>query len=98
MFKSLSSVTYQVADLEQAGQWYRAVLGQEPALNSPFLVTFLIGNAALNLIAADKPSPVSDERVVAYWSVDDIDTAYRRLLELGAVPRAEISTRLNVRL
>ena len=98
MFKSLTSVTYPVADLEQAGQWYRAVLGQEPVLDSPFVVSFDVGEAALNLVAVDQPSAAHEERVVVYWRVDDIDLAYRRLLELGAVPHTEISTRLNVRL
>lgn len=98
MFKSLTSVTYPVADLVQAGQWYRTVLGQEPVLDSPFMVSFDVGEAALNLVAVDQPSAAHEERVVVYWRVDDIDLAYRRLLELGAVPLTEISTRLNVRL
>jgi methyltransferase (TIGR00027 family) len=97
MFKSVQRVTYQVADLERARQWYRTALGKEPALDAPFVVTFLVGEAVLTLVAAAITSPQSDGRVVAYWDVDDIEAAYQRLIEAGATPQAEISTSLNIR-
>jgi hypothetical protein len=31
MLKSIKTVTYQVVDLERAKQWYRQILGQDPA-------------------------------------------------------------------
>ena len=99
MFTSLKRVTYQVTDVNQAKQWYCAVLEKEPALDSPFYVMFVIGDATLTLVPAGNGSPPGDERVVAYWGVDDIEAAYRRLLELGATARAEISTsRLDIRI
>ncbi len=34
--------------------------------------------------------PAGDERVVSYWEVDDIDAAYKQLLDAGATPHSEI--------
>lgn len=83
MLKSVKRVTYQVPNLEKARDWYREILGQEPALT---------------LMPAAQTSPQSDERVVAFWGVEDIQAAYRRLLEGGTAPHAEIKTNGNIRL
>jgi len=98
MFTSLKSVTYQVLDIDQAKRWYCEILAKEPALDSPFYVLFTIGEAALTLVPAANGSPQSDEGTVVYWGVEDIDVAYRRLLECGATSRSEISTSLNIRI
>jgi methyltransferase (TIGR00027 family) len=88
MFGSVRAVTYQVADLQKAKDWYRQLLDREPAFDSPFAVVFAAGGCVLTLTPAGK----ADERTVAYWSVDDIDEAYRRLLDAGATARSEIIT------
>ena len=98
MFTSLKRVTYQVPDIDRAKQWYRTILAEEPALDSPFYVMFPVGEAALTLVPAANGSPRSDEGTVVYWGVEDIDVAYRRLLECGATSRSEISTSLNIRI
>lgn len=98
MFTSLKRVVYQVADINQARQWYCTVLENEPVWDSPFYVMFAIGDAVLTLVPSGNGSTQSDERVVAYWGVDDIEAAYQRLLECGATARTEISTVLNIRI
>jgi predicted enzyme related to lactoylglutathione lyase len=98
MFTSLKGVTYQVADLEQAKHWYRKILNQEPVLDSPFFVIFLIGDSVLTLVLTPNPSPRNDERVTVYWGVADIDAVYQRLLEFGATPHTEIRTVVNWRI
>ena len=97
MFKSLKSVTYQVADVEQAKQWYREILKTEPVFDSPFYVVFSVGDFGLALTPAANTTPENDERGVAYWYVDDIEAAYQQLLEAGAAPHAEIHPVLNLR-
>lgn len=97
MFTSLKRVTYPVPDIDRARQWYCEILEKEPVLDSPFYVKFLIGEAALTLVPAANGTPHPDEGTVAYWGVEDIVVAYRRLLECGATSRAEISTSLNIR-
>lgn len=84
MLHSIKRLTYRVGDLEKARDWYRQILGTAPIHDSPMAVIFSVGESALVLV------PSADERVVAYWDVDDIDEAYRRLLEAGAASRCEI--------
>lgn len=98
MFKSLKSVTYQVPDLEKATQWYGKILNRQPVLDSPLAVMFELGDFGLTLKPRAKPAPSSDERIVAYWEVDDIDAAHRQLLESGATPHSEISPLLQSRM
>jgi methyltransferase (TIGR00027 family) len=90
MFQSAQMVSYRVPDLEQAKQWYRALLNQEPSFDSPLAVVFTVGSSILTLVPAADP-PREDERCVAFWKVDDIEAAYQRLLASGALARAEIA-------
>jgi len=92
MFKMLQRVTYQVPDLAKAKQWYGTVLGKDPALEMPFFVGFVIGDSMLGLVPGAGTSTQSDGRVIASWSVNDVDAAYRRLLDLGATVHTELRT------
>lgn len=98
MFQSVKRVTYQVLDVEKAKDWYCKILCKEPALDSPFVVIFVIDDSVLMLVPTANPSPRSDERIVAYWGVDNIDVAYQKLLELGATPHTEISTVIDTKI
>lgn len=90
MLKSLTGVSYRVADLEKAKQWYRRILGKEPVLDSPLAVAFEIGGSRCSLLPIQSTPPGSDESVVAFWGVDDIEAAWRQLLEAGAAPHTEV--------
>jgi methyltransferase (TIGR00027 family) len=90
MFKSLSSITYPVADLTEARAWYGRVLGREPVFESPLAVVFAVGDCMLALLAAAEPPARTTEGVVAYWRVDDIDAAWQHLLDSGAAPQSDV--------
>ncbi|EGW39309.1 SAM-dependent methyltransferase [Desulfosporosinus sp. OT] len=92
MFQSVKTVTYQVSDIEKAKDWYCKILNKEPAFNSPFAVIFVIDDSVLMLAPTSNPLSGSDERIVAYWGVENIDVVYQKLLELGATPHTEINT------
>ena len=98
MFQSVKRVTYQVPDVKKAKDWYCKILNKESALNSPFVVIFVIDDSVLMLVPTLNLSPRSDERIVAYWGVDNIDVAYQKLLELGATPHTEISTVVDTKI
>ncbi len=99
MFRSLRGATYRVANLEAAKQWYRRLLAREPALDTQLAVTFQVGDSALTLLPAEGGSDEPDERVVAYWAVEDINAAFQRMLDAGAKPQCEIMTSmLNTKL
>jgi predicted enzyme related to lactoylglutathione lyase len=82
-FLGLRTVLYAVDDLDRARAWYTSVLGQEPYFAEPFYVGFNVGGYELGLDpgAENRPGPGG---TVAYWGVEDIETAHARLLELGA--------------
>jgi methyltransferase (TIGR00027 family) len=90
MLQSLSSITYPVADLAQARAWYSEVLNREPVIDSPLAAVFAVGNCMLGLLATAAAPVRGREGTVAYWSVDDIDAAWQRLLDSGATPQCEI--------
>jgi len=90
MFQSPRMISYQVPDLGKASEWYSRLLGRDPAFESPMAVIFTVGDCVLALVPlGDSPKGNSGE--VAFWSVDDIDDAYRRLIESGAAPLTEIT-------
>ncbi len=90
MFTTLRMVSLRVPDLERAKDWYRCVLDREPAFDAPFAVVFPLGDCALTLLPRESDKAPSDS-CVAYLGVDDIETAYCRLVAAGATVRSEIA-------
>ncbi len=92
MFKRLIRVAYRVSDIEKAKNWYRKILEAEPKFDSPFAVIFPVGDSELVLTPAAGPLSKSDETATIYWGVDDVDAAYKLLLQAGAASHTEIDT------
>ncbi len=90
MFQSPKMVSYQVPDLPKAKDWYSRILGHPPTFDSPMASVFSIGDCALALLPEQSKTEGSSGGV-AFWNVDDIDGAYRRLIEAGAEPVTEIT-------
>ena len=89
MIQGLRTVIYRVSNIEQAKEWYSAVLGQAPYFDQPFYVGFNVGGFELGL-DPNAEGARDGGGVVAYWGVADADAAYRRLLELGAAERSAV--------
>lgn len=97
MFKSLNRVVYRVSDLEKAKHWYRNILDTEPTFDSPIAVVFSIGDSGLILSPSPNPVSKSNDSVLAFWGVDDVNTAYKQLLQAGAAPHTEITSSFGTR-
>ncbi len=73
---------YPVKDLDRAKSLFGALLGAEPAVDSPFYVQFEIGDQRLGL------DPNGHTRgfpgSVGYWEVEDINARFHELLAAGA--------------
>ena len=83
MFQGLRTAIYHAPDIDSAKAWYTQVLGQEPYFSEPFYVGFNVGGYELGLDPdADGSSGLGG--AVPYWGVADADSAYERLLGLGA--------------
>jgi len=60
--------------------------------DEPFYVGFDIAGFELGLLPEEKPGK-KGENVMAYWGVEDIDKAYKELIDIGAT---EIEKPTNV--
>ena len=78
MFNKLRTVIYHVDDLEKAKEWYKAVTGVEPYFDEPFYVGFDINGFELGL-DPDMNNVEKGNQSVAYWAVDDIEDAVKKL-------------------
>ena len=83
MIKGLRTTIYKVPDLAQAKAWYSKAFGITPYFDEPFYVGFNVGGFELGL-DPDAPATIQPGGVLTYWAVDDVDTAYARLINCGA--------------
>lgn len=91
MFQNLNSVIYPVNDIQKAKDWYGKILNMEPSFDSSFFVTFTIKGNELSLDSRRKNTGSTNNNTIAYWSVDDIESVYKRLIDFGAVEYTEIN-------
>ncbi len=89
MFEGLRTIIYPVNDLARAKEWYSTLLGQQPYFDQPFYVGFEVGGFELALDPNGVSAPATGGPVT-YWGVTDIDAAFRRLRELGAIERTPV--------
>lgn len=81
MILGLRTVIYPAPDLDAAKDWYSKVLGLAPYFDEPFYVGFSVGGFELGLLPDGQPGSVGAQPL---WGVTNIESAYARLLELGA--------------
>jgi predicted enzyme related to lactoylglutathione lyase len=88
-FLGLRTVIYHVSDRARAREWYRAALGIDPYFDEPFYVGFNVGGFELGLDPDAKSAAAGPGGGVAYWGVEEMQAAWRRLLALGAAAASE---------
>jgi predicted enzyme related to lactoylglutathione lyase len=101
MFKQLVTAIYNAPDIEKAKAWYSDVLGIKPYFDEAFYVGFNVGGYELGLEPERDPSQGLQGLggSVPYWRVDNIEAAFKRLLELGATvinPIADVGDGIKV--
>jgi predicted enzyme related to lactoylglutathione lyase len=84
MVKGLATVIYRVTDLDRAKAWYAAAFGQAPYFDEPFYVGFSIGGFELGLDPDPSGGGPGPGGSVAYWRVDEIETAVGHFVAAGA--------------
>jgi len=91
MFLGLRTVKYDVQDIAKAKEWYGKVFGVQPYFDEPaYYVGYNIGGYELGLVPEPKAAVKRDAAGVAYWGVEDIHAAYKRLLDLGATSVSDV--------
>jgi predicted enzyme related to lactoylglutathione lyase len=89
-FQGLRTVIYHAPDLEKTKGWYSEVLGIEPYFDEPFYVGFNVGGYELGLDPDASSTPGGNAGAVTYWGVADAQSAFQRLIELGAKERSGV--------
>jgi lactoylglutathione lyase len=80
----LRTTIYKVDDLQEAVNWYSKVFEATPYFEAPTYVGFNIKGYELGLMPETYSSDKVDA-ILSYWGVDNIETAYQRLLSLGGI-------------
>jgi predicted enzyme related to lactoylglutathione lyase len=81
MILGLRTALYPAPDLAAAKRWYSEVLGQAPHFDQPFYVGFQVGGFELGLLPDATPGTAGAQPL---WGVANIESAFTRLLALGA--------------
>ena len=79
----VSEVTFFVRDVREATWWIQDLTGLDPIFTSENFSKFRIGNTELGLHIADKKTGPGTAGSVAYWDVNDLETAIVNFLSLG---------------
>lgn len=90
MFLGLRTALYRAPNLDEAKSWYTSVLGIEPYFAEPFYVGFNVGGFELGLDPDPADALEGLGGNVAYWGVEDAESAFARLVELGATEIAPV--------
>tara|TARA_R110002167_G_scaffold25714_22_gene89045 strand:- start:1130 stop:1495 length:366 start_codon:yes stop_codon:yes gene_type:complete len=80
----LRTTIYKVGDLAKAKDWYAKAFKTTPYFDEPFYVGFNIGGYELGLQPEEQPTLDKAESVISYWGVENIESEFKRLLDLGA--------------
>jgi predicted enzyme related to lactoylglutathione lyase len=99
MLRGLSTVSFFADDVIAAQAWYAELLGTEayfarPRQGTPAYVEFRIGDYQHELGIIDSrlaphAPPAKAAGAVTYWHVDDVQSAYDRLISMGATAYEE---------
>ena len=90
MFNKLRTVIYHVEDLEKAKAWYKNIIGKDPYFDQPFYVGFDINGFELGL-DPNMNKVEQGNHSVAYWAVDSIEEAEKKLLQNDATGHTPIT-------
>lgn len=85
MVKGLGTVIYHVTDLDRAKAWYSTAFQQQPYFDQPFYVGFNIGGYELGLDPNQVVARAGRGGSVAYWRVNDIESAVQHFVATGAI-------------
>ncbi len=83
-FLGLRTLSYHVPDLQKARDWYTEILGFPPYFDEPFYVGFNVAGYELGLQPIENTEHKTAENTCTYWGVENVETAFQRLLDLGA--------------
>lgn len=88
MFQGIKLTTYPVTDVTKATALFKAMLGADPYVESPYYVGFRTGGHEIGLVPNGRAQGMTGP--ISYWDVADIKQAMKTYLEAGATAVQEI--------
>jgi len=88
MFSGIKSVIYPSSDLEADKRFWQLVTGIEPYFDEEYYVGFSVNGCELGLDPNAAKEGITSP--IAYWHVQNIDSAMEMLMEAGATVEREI--------
>ena len=85
----LRTTIYKVDNLPDAKAWYSKAFEMKPYFDEPFYVGFNIAGYELGLLPEEESNDDKTVSVLSYWGVEDIESEYKRLISLGALPHED---------
>ncbi len=80
----LRTTIYKVSDLTAAKRWYAKAFETRPYFDQPYYVGFNVGGYELGLMPDENAIYQKSDNVLSYWGIENIELAYKRLIDLGA--------------
>jgi predicted enzyme related to lactoylglutathione lyase len=88
MNQGIKTVIYPVEDLAKAKALYTSLIGTPPPMDQPYYVGWKVDGQDIGLDPNGHSQGMTGP--LAYWHVDDIQTALKALLDAGAVTNQEV--------
>jgi predicted enzyme related to lactoylglutathione lyase len=82
MTQGVQTVIYPVRDLAKAKDLFNRLLGAEPIMDQPYYVGYRVAGQDIGLDPSGHGKGMTGP--VTYWTVDDLDTILKQLLDAGA--------------
>jgi predicted enzyme related to lactoylglutathione lyase len=76
----VSLIVYATADLEKAKRFFRELIGDEPYADSAYYVGYKNGDMEIGLVPQGSNAGPGG---LAYWTVSDIESSVKKLVDAG---------------
>ncbi|WP_393971675.1 glyoxalase superfamily protein [Oxyplasma meridianum] len=80
---SPQEIVYFVKDIDKARDWFLQSFGGSSEFESEFYNSIKAGGVSIGFHPSDEKTQAGVRGQVAYWLVDEIDTAIRHFIEMG---------------
>jgi predicted enzyme related to lactoylglutathione lyase len=90
--KDVSLIVYTAADLDGGKRFFRELIGAEPYADSPYYVGYKNGDMEIGLVPGGTNANPGG---LAYWTVDDIASSVKALVDAGGTVVQDIADVAN---
>jgi predicted enzyme related to lactoylglutathione lyase len=92
ILKDVSLIVYTAADLAKAKEFFRALIGSDPYADTPYYVGYKNGDMEVGLVPQ---STNAAPGALAYWTVDDIASSVKALVDAGGTVSQDVTDVAN---